>query len=387
MGYKVARKRDATMERNAYLILENGMLLEGVSIGAIGHTTGELIFNTAHVGYQETLTDPSYAGQLIVFTSPHIGNTGCNDADEESPRCWASGLIAREQPTAPSYWRSQLKLQHYLKKHELIGIAEIDTRYLTRLLVQHGHLRATIVSDQVDRETAKNLALNYQMHSEQLLQKVTTHGKPHFVDKTKFRIVVYDFGIKNNILSILEKFDCEIMKVPASSTLQTVLDLHPDGILLSNGPGDPREYVNIIEEIRLLIKKDIPLFGICLGHQLLGLAFGAKIEKLKFGHHGINHPIKETRTNRVFITSQNHNFALSKTDFPEELSITYYSLFDHSIQGFQHMYKPIFGLQGHPEGGPGPVELSAIFKDFFKNVELYHRHKDVMQKAKMKVIG
>lgn len=281
------------MERNAFLILENGTLLKGISIGVLGHVTGEIVFNTAHVGYQEALTDPSYAGQLLLFTSPHIGNIGCNPEDEESPYIWASGLIVREKPTQSNYWRSKTSLQEYLVKHGIVGIAEVDTRYLTRLLVKEGSLKATIVTNQISEIEAKKLATNYKFSSLEQLDRLSIFHSEKKKRNSSTKLVIYDFGIKKTIINVLEKFSFEIIIVPYSTICQKILDLRPDGILLSNGPGNPQEYTPVIQTIKSLLNYPIPMLGICLGHQLLGLALDAKIEKLKFGHHGINHPIRE----------------------------------------------------------------------------------------------
>lgn len=374
------------MDSKALLILENGTFFEGISIGVKGIAVGELIFNTAHVGYQEALTDPSYAGQLIVFTTPHVGNIGCNADDEESARFWAAGLILKEKPTLSSYWRSRCSLQKYLEEHRVVGIAEIDTRAITRLLRVEGHLSACIVSEDCDVSKAQRAATQFHdVRNAHLLEKVTTtrsyqwikelkssHKKPH--------LVVYDFGVKRNILRLLETLKCNITVVPATEPLHNVYRLQPDGIVLSNGPGDPLAYTHAIDMVRTMIIADIPILGICLGHQLLGFALGARIIKLKFGHHGINHPIKELYTGRVFITSQNHNFTLADEELPKEITVTYRSLFDYSIQGIEHKYKPIFGIQGHPEGCPGPTELSFLFKSFLQSVSRYYHNKKMEYK-------
>lgn len=355
------------MNSEAIVVLEDGTVFEGISIGVPGVAAGELVFNTAHVGYQEALTDPSYAGQMIVFTSPHIGNVGCNSEDEESPYFWTSGVILREKPQSSYYWRSECDFQTYLEKHHVVGIAEIDTRYLTQLLRKQGHVSACIMSDQLDVKKAQEMAIAcHEVRSHTLLEKVTT---PVFYTYKKTsdsspHIVVYDFGIKKNILRFLDSFECHVTVIPASTSIQAIRELKPDGILLSNGPGDPLRYVDTIEKIKILLHFNLPLFGICLGHQLLGLALGARIEKLKFGHHGINHPIQHQDTKRVQITSQNHNFALSDGTLPADFRVIYRSLFDNSIQGIQHISKPIFSIQGHPEGCPGPTEIHFLFEQF-----------------------
>ena len=362
------------MDNQAWLVLEDGMILTGVSIGVKGVTVGELIFNTAHVGYQEALTDPSYAAQIIVFTSPHIGNTGCNLDDEESNHFWASGLVLREKPMSSPYWRSKIDFNDYLLQHEVVGIAEVDTRYLTKRLRTMGHSVTCIVSDESNIDHAKQMVCDFhEIRSAQLLEKVTTTFPYRFPKQMsamvkKPHIVVYDLGVKRNILRMLANYDCEITIVPASFPLQRLLKLQVDGVVLSNGPGDPSVYINVIDSVSTLVTMDIPILGICLGHQLLGLALGAKIQKLKFGHHGINHPIQPCETDKVLISSQNHNFAIADEAIPKEIKVTYRSLFDNSIQGIQHRFKSIFGIQGHPEGCPGPTECEHFFDLFFQAV-------------------
>jgi carbamoyl-phosphate synthase small subunit len=362
------------MDRKALLVLEDGQIFEGTGIGIEGLAVGELIFNTAHVGYQEALTDPSYAAQLMVFTTPHIGNIGCNSDDEESQSFWPAGIILREKPTNPSYWRSKISFQDYLVKHRVTGIAEIDTRALTRILRTRGYVSACIISNKFDVLQAQELAKSFQdVRNPNLLDKVTTSNQYHRarIQNVNYHIVVYDFGVKRNILRMLEKYEAKVTVVPTQTSVHQVLTLQQDGVVLSNGPGDPLLYVQAIDIARTLTLSNIPILGICLGHQLLGLALGARIKKLKFGHHGINHPIKDLNTNRVFISSQNHNFVLSEVSLPDEIRITHRSLFDDSIQGIQHRFKPFYGIQGHPEGCPGPIELEFIFESFILAVSQY----------------
>jgi carbamoyl-phosphate synthase small subunit len=351
---------------NAQLILEDGTLFKGKSIGKKGVAVGELNFNTAHVGYQEAFTDPSWAGQLIVFTTPHIGNVGCNAEDEESSHFWASGIIVREKPTHSNYWRSCLTLQDYLERHQVVGIAEIDTRALTKLLRTKGHYSAAIVSDNSDLKQAQQRAREFnEVRCSKLLEKVSCKSSYQFSNKlSTLHIVVYDFGVKKNILKLLSEQDCRITVVPATTPFAQVEILKPDGIVLSNGPGDPFSYTEVIEIVGLLVQSAVPIFGICLGNQLLGISLGAQLEKLKFGHHGINHPIKDLDTGKIFISSQNHNFVISEKKLPEDILVTYRSLFDYSIQGIRHKEKPIFGIQGHPEGCPGPTDISSCFEHF-----------------------
>ncbi len=368
------------MGSNALIVLEDGTYFKGTPIGVKGIVAGQIIFNTAHVGYQETLTDPSYAAQIIVFTTPHIGNIGCNHEDEESSKVWASGLVLKEKPTKSFYWRSKYNLQEYLEINNVVGIAQIDTRQLTHLVRVRGNLSACIATEDCSIAEAKDIAKQYhEINSPQLLNKVSTvhpyvrQSNSVQLPIKKPHIVVYDFGVKNNILRQLEQFGCNITVVPALTPLGNLYKLNPDGIVLSNGPGNPLSYTKIIEKVKFLIKLQIPILGICLGHQLLGLALGAKIEKLQFGHHGINHPIKELFTEQVFVTSQNHNFCLSDKELPNEIRVTYRSLFDSSIQGIKHKYKPLFGIQGHPEGSPGPTDIGLIFREFIQEVFQYNK--------------
>lgn len=370
--------------KQAFLVLADGGVLPGVSVGIKGITVGELIFNTANVGYQEALTDPSYTGQIIVFTTPHIGNTGCNLDDWESNQFQAAGLVLREQPLPPTHWKSQIDFQKYLENNFIVGIAEIDTRYLTRLLRDKGNISACIVSDSTDIVIANQLATTFsEISSSNLLEKVSVSSQYLYgLNSSKIEkephIVVYDFGVKRNILRILDELECRVTVVPALTPAYELNSLEPDGIILSNGPGDPLAYTSVIDIVRNLILSDIPILGICLGHQLLGIALGARIEKLKFGHHGINHPIIDLNTGRVLITSQNHNFVLSDMGLPNDITVTYRSLFDSSIQGIQHKFKSLFGLQGHPEACPGPTELSIAFNQFLSTVRQYEK-KDIKQ--------
>ena len=371
------------MKSIALLVLEDGTVFQGVPIGCKGQTIGELVFNTTHVGYQESLTDPSYTSQLIVFTSPHIGNVGCNFADEESKKFCAAGIILREKPTPSSNWRSELDFQAYLEKHQIVGIAEIDTRKLTHKLRNQGNIKACITSNNLDVESAKQLALAFNQHqSADLIHQVTTptsytwqkNEKNQLRTNFQSHIVVYDFGVKQNILRMLVSYGCKITVVPATTPAQIIKELQPDGIVLSNGPGDPTAFTQQIEMIKLLMTFNIPLLGVCLGHQLLGLASGATISKLKFGHHGINHPIQDLNTGAVFINSQNHNFVIDDQNLPKELSVSHRSLFDGSIQGISHNSKPIWGRQGHPEGSPGPV-LPELIEEFLSAATFFSQHK------------
>lgn len=370
------------LNHTALLALENGSLFYGTSIGVSGRTTGEVIFNTATTGYQEVLTDPSYFQQIITFTQPHIGNTGYNLDDEESSSIFASGLVVRDMSLVASNWRAKGSLQHYLQQNNVIAIADIDTRQLTRILSAQGALRGCIVTDKTDSQ----VAIRYAQESPQLsgvdLAKVVSTKQPYeyqhvpwswknslasppaFDHKQRIHVVVYDFGVKRNILRLLADYGCRVTVVPAQTSVAEALAKQPQGILLSNGPGDPEPCDYAIATIAELVDTKIPVFGICLGHQLLSLAMGAKTIKMKFGHHGINHPVQCLQTKQVMISSQNHNFIVDETRLPETLYATHRSLFDGSLQGIHHRQLPAFGFQGHPEASPGPHELQPIFQHF-----------------------
>ncbi len=373
------------MPRPALLALEEGSLFEGIAFGHLSpqavHAVGEVVFNTAMTGYQEILTDPSYANQLISLTYPHIGNVGVNLEDRESNSVFAKGLIVRQLPHRTSNWRSQTSLEQFLVQHQILGIAEIDTRRLTRLIRDKGALKGCIYSAPVIDAKAIERAFAYArgfggLKGLDLAKEVTTDSPYLWQEggcwpnsakrKNEFHIVAYDFGIKKTILRCLHDLGCSITVVPAKTTALEVLALNPDGVFLSNGPGDPEPCEYAIAAIQQLMAQHIPLFGICLGHQLLALASGAKTHKMKFGHHGGNHPVRVLSTQKVMITSQNHGFAVDEQHFPDCLEVTHRSLFDNTIQGLRHRTKPAFSFQGHPEAGPGPNDAKVLFEEFIQ---------------------
>jgi carbamoyl-phosphate synthase small subunit len=369
------------------LALADGTIFKGVSVGVAGEAIGEVVFNTSMTGYQEVLTDPSYADQIITFTYPHIGNTGINIEDFESTRVWAKGLVIRELSPVTSNWRSQKTLQDFLKEHNVVAIAEVDTRKLTRILREAGAQPACIMTGNVDPEIAIAKARSFPSFKNRNLSEVVTLAQTsewktksfQFVHPTapaskspaskSFRVVVYDFGVKNQICRFLADRHCEVIVVPENTSVSQVLALNPDGILLSNGPGDPEACTQAIQNIQALVEKEIPIFGICLGFQLLALALGAKTFKMKRGHHGSNHPVLDEKTQRVFITAQNHGFAVEEKSLPSDLLITHRSLFDNTLQGIAHRTKPAFAFQGHPEANPGPQEMEYLFDQFMQLME------------------
>ncbi len=366
------------MQKSALLVLEDGSIFRGTSIGVPGQTIGEVVFNTAITGYQEILTDPSYAKQIVTLTYPHIGNVGTNSEDEESDRIWAAGLVIRSLSSIASNWRMKLTLSDYLLQHQLTAIADIDTRRLTRLLREKGALNGCILAEEnLNETTALQAAQTFMgLNGLDLAKEVSTRTTYTWTDSStnqaRFHVVAYDFGIKRNILQQLATSGCQVTVVPAQTSAQEALALHPDGIFLSNGPGDPAACSYAVEAIKIFMDQNIPLFGICLGHQLLALACGAKTSKMKFGHHGANHPVKDLETQKVMITSQNHGFAVDEASLPSTLRPTHHSLFDGSLQGIHHVSKPAFSFQGHPEASPGPHDMSRLF-DYF--VEIMHKHK------------
>jgi carbamoyl-phosphate synthase small subunit len=373
----------------AVLALEDGSIFHGRSIGANGETTGEVVFNTAMTGYQEILTDPSYARQLVTLTYPHIGNTGCNPEDEESGQTMAAGLIVRDCPDLYNSWRATESLPDYLRRNGLVAIDGIDTRRLTRILREKGAQGGAIVAgadvnaDAAGDERALKLARSFPgMKGMDLAREVTTEDNYEWsegswdLDKVAWNevaprrhIVAYDFGVKRNILRMLADRGCRITVVPATASAEKVMALRPDGVFLSNGPGDPEPCEYAIRSIRELISRKVPLFGICLGHQLLGLAAGAKTVKMKFGHHGANHPVQDLASGKVMITSQNHGFAIDESSLPENVKLTHRSLFDDSLQGIELTNAPAFGFQGHPEASPGPHDISSLFDRFIENID------------------
>ena len=369
------------MHQPALLALEDGTLFRGRSIGIDGEIAGEVVFNTAMTGYQEILTDPSYCKQMVALTYPHIGNTGVNSDDEESAAISASGLIIRDLPLMTSSWRSSESLQDYLQRRQVMGIADIDTRKLTRLLREKGAMNGCIMAgNNIGEEKAVSIARGFAgIKGMDLAQEVTTQetyrwqqpsiklddDTPHVI-QNDFKVVAYDFGVKRNILRMLVDRGCDVTVVPAQTPAKDVLAMQPDGVFLSNGPGDPEPCDYAIDAIQELLDADMPLFGICLGHQLLGLASGARTEKMKFGHHGANHPVLDMASTRVMITSQNHGFAVDEGSLPANLKATHRSLFDDSLQGIHRTDKAAFSFQGHPEASPGPQDASPLFDHFIE---------------------
>ena len=367
------------MTQQAVLALEDGSLFYGQGIGAVGETTGEVVFNTSMTGYQEILTDPSYARQIVTLTFPHIGNTGCNPVDEESPNPMAAGLIVRDAPLLYSNWRSEESLNDYLQRHGIVAIAGIDTRRLTRILREKGAQGGCIITgDQPDPEKALAKARAFPgMQGQDLARVVTTaqvyewtegsydlDSVGYTTSSLDFHVVAYDFGIKRNILRMLSDRGCRVTVVPAMTPASEVLAMQPDGVFLSNGPGDPEPCDYAIEAIQEILRTDLPVFGICLGVQLLGLAAGASTIKMKFGHHGANHPVQDLDTRQVMITSQNHGFALNEQSLPDDIRATHRSLFDDSLQGIELKNGRAFGFQGHPEASPGPHDVAHLFDRF-----------------------
>lgn len=371
------------MSQVALLALEDGQVFYGKSIGASGDTLGEVVFNTSMTGYQEILTDPSYTQQIVALTYPHIGNTGTNPVDQESDKVYASGLIIRDLPLLHSSWRNEMPLDEYLSSNNIVAISDIDTRALTRHLRKQGSLKGCIVAgDNVNEADAVAKAQSFAGLKNMDLAKVVSTAEQYEFNKgsyslesdefggldARFKVVVYDYGVKKNILRMLVDRGCDLTVVNAQTSVQDVLDMSPDGVFLSNGPGDPEPCDYAIESIQTLLEKDMPLFGICLGHQLLSLASGAKTEKMKFGHHGANHPVQDLESKQVMITSQNHGFAVAESDMPNSLEITHRSLFDGSIQGVKVVGKKAFSFQGHPEASPGPHDVSGLFDTFIKEM-------------------
>ena len=367
------------MKDHALLALEDGTLFRGVAVGAEGCSVGEVVFNTSITGYQEILTDPSYARQIVTLTYPHIGNVGVNPEDVESRGIFASGLVVRDVPARLSNWRATQSLSDYLKAHDILGIAGIDTRKLTRILRDRGAQRGCLMAGPgLDPEKALAAARQFPgLQGMDLAKEVTSPNASRWEQGTwtldggysspevgPFHVVAYDFGVKHNILRLLADRGCRLTVVPATTPAEDVLNLRPDGIFLSNGPGDPEPCDYAIKAIRTFLERQLPIFGICLGHQLLGLAAGARTVKMKFGHHGANHPVQELATGRVLITSQNHGFAVEEASLPGNVRPTHRSLFDDSLQGIELTDRPAYGFQGHPEASPGPHDLESLFDRF-----------------------
>jgi carbamoyl-phosphate synthase small subunit len=371
----------------AILVLSDGTVFRGVSIGASGQTVGEVVFNTSMTGYQEILTDPSYTKQIVTLTYPHIGNYGVNAEDVESSQVYASGLIIRDLPLVHSNFRNTQSLSSYLIEHQIVAIADIDTRKLTRILREKGAQTGAVVAGEADEAKAIALAqaaiASFPGLTGLDLAKVVSCTKPYEFTESEwalgegftaspakqYHVVAYDYGVKRNILRMLVARGCKVTVVPAQTTAAEVLAYKPDGVFLSNGPGDPAPCDYAISAIKTIVDSGMPTFGICLGHQLLALASGAKTLKMKFGHHGANHPVQDVASERVYITSQNHGFAADAATLPENLIVTHVSLFDGSLQGIARTDQPAFSFQGHPEASPGPTEMSYLFDQFVEMMQ------------------
>jgi carbamoyl-phosphate synthase small subunit len=371
------------MKKPALLALQDGSLFRGVSIGADGLSVGEVVFNTAMSGYQEILTDPSYAKQIVTLTYPHIGNVGTNAQDEESARVFASGLVVRDLPDRLSSWRSQEGLSDYLKRNGVVALAGVDTRRLTRLLREKGAQNGCVMAGEIDEEAAIAAARDFPGLKGMDLVKEVSVSEPYDWNEgawvlegtdlkqarereQQFNVIAYDYGVKRNILRILRDHGCRVHVVPAQTPADEVLAMKPDGVFLSNGPGDPEPCDYAINAIRKIVDAELPTFGICLGHQLLGLAAGARTKKMKFGHHGANHPVLDLKTGRVMISSQNHGFEVDEDSLPEHVTVTHRSLFDHTNQGIEYRGRPAFSFQGHPEASPGPQDVKPLFEHFIE---------------------
>lgn len=371
--------------REAVLALADGTIFRGTAIGAEGLSVGEVVFNTALTGYQEILTDPSYARQIVTLTYPHIGSTGVNTEDEESDTIWAAGLVIRDLPLLASNFRSEASLDDYLSGKNILGIADIDTRKLTRILRQTGAQSGCIMTGDIDEQKALASAREFAgLKGMDLAKEVTASTSYPWTEHSwvlgegyksqqpgsaKYKVVAYDYGVKRNILRMLVDRDCELLVVPAKTSAEEVLAMHPDGVFLSNGPGDPEPCDYAITAIKKILETQMPVFGICLGHQLLALASGAKTMKMKFGHHGANHPVEDIKNNIVMITSQNHGFAVDEDSLPNNLVATHRSLFDGSLQGIHRTDKAAFSFQGHPEASPGPHDAASLFDHFIDLME------------------
>lgn len=378
------------MNKQALLVLEDGSVFHGRSIGCDGQTTGEVVFNTALTGYQEILTDPSYSRQMVTLTYPHIGNVGVNQEDCESTQVHAAGLIVRDVPAVYSSWRAEESLPDYLARNKVVAIADIDTRRLTRILREKGAQRGCIMAgDKRNEAQALDAARSFPgLKGMDLAKEVTvktsyvwTEGswqlnpatpRPSTAETAEFNIVAYDYGIKTNILRMLVDRGCRVTVVPAQTPASEVLAMNPDGVFLSNGPGDPEPCDYAIAAIRTVLAQRVPTFGICLGHQLLGLASGAKTVKMKFGHHGANHPVQDLDSKRVMISSQNHGFAVDESTLPANVRATHRSLFDGTLQGLERTDCPALSFQGHPEASPGPHDVAPVFDRFIEMMRAAH---------------
>jgi carbamoyl-phosphate synthase small subunit len=374
------------LSKPAILALEDGNIFKGTSIGADGLVIGEVVFNTSMTGYQEILTDPSYYSQLITLTYPHIGNTGTNSEDMESERIYAAGLIIRDNSMIDSNWRSGSTLSDFLRKNNTVAIADIDTRRLTRIIREKGALSGCIMTGQVSIDKATDHAKSFEGIAGMDLAKVVSTNKAYKWDKgisfdakrqqrnvndLPFHVVAYDFGIKRNILRLLTESNCQLTVVPATTSADEAIKLNPDGVFLSNGPGDPEPCDYAISAIKRFLELKVPIFGICLGHQLLAIASGAKTEKMKFGHHGANHPVQDLENGQTLITSQNHGFSVDEKSLPKNVIATHRSLFDGSLQGIAMTDTPAYGFQGHPEASPGPHDLLPLFSRFIDQMRNY----------------
>lgn len=371
------------MNKPALLALEDGSIFDGIAIGVDGSSVGEVVFNTAMTGYQEILTDPSYAKQIVTLTYPHIGSVGINSDDNESHRAWVAGLVIRDLPLLHSNWRSEMSLTEFLVQQQILAIANVDTRRLTQVLRDKGALRGCITTNVNDPDAAIAQAQAFPgLQGLDLAREVTTpevytwderswvfNENERTTTPKDYHVVVYDFGVKRNILRLLADRVSKITVVPATTSAADVLALKPQGVLLSNGPGDPQPCDYAIAAIKQLLEAKMPLFGICLGHQLLSIALGGQSEKMKFGHHGANHPVQEINSGRVFITSQNHGFAVAESSLPDDVAVTHRSLFDGSLQGIRSTKYPAFSFQGHPEASPGPMDIIDLFDDFLAILE------------------
>jgi carbamoyl-phosphate synthase small subunit len=379
---------EEALSKPAILALEDGSIFKGISIGADGESVGEVVFNTSMTGYQEIITDPSYCRQIVTLTYPHIGNYGTTSEDEECDSIWAAGLVIRDLPLIASNFRSEQALDEYLRQRNVVGIADIDTRRLTRILREKGSLNGCVMAgDDVDEVKALALAKGFTgLKGMDLAKVVSTDkaypwtegswqlgrepGKGHEnVTNTPYKVVAYDYGVKRNILRMLADRGCDLTVVPAQTPASEVLAMNPDGIFLSNGPGDPEPCDYAITAIKEILETDIPVFGICLGHQLLALASGAKTEKMGHGHHGGNHPVQNLEDKTVLITAQNHGFAVSENGIPDNLKVTHKSLFDGTTQGIHRTDKPAFSFQGHPEASPGPHDAAPLFDHFIELIK------------------
>jgi carbamoyl-phosphate synthase small subunit len=375
-----SHKSEQQLSTPALLALADGTLFKGYSVGVSGSTVGEIIFNTSMSGYQEIITDPSYAQQIITFTYPHIGNVGVNELDQEANEIFLAGVVLNELSPIPSNWRATQSLSDYLVENNIVAIEGIDTRALTHILRDKGAQGACIMTGGTINQAeaikqaqefaslnGKDLAIEVTTKENYEWNKTVEYPEAKAVDANK-HVVVYDFGVKQNILRLLVERGCRLTVVPANTSANDVLALKPDGVCLSNGPGDPAACDYAIKNIRALLEQNLPLFGICLGFQLFALACGARTEKMKFGHHGANHPERCEQSRKVLITSQNHGFCVSEAGLPQKLKITHRSLFDGSLQGLEHISKPAFGFQGHPEASPGPHDVLELFDKFIRSL-------------------